>query len=129
MSSLTPRRSTAYSVGRRIGGLIHLSHVARLPAVAESGLPIMDAPLLALFNLPGGTEWIVILLLGLIFFGRRLPDVARSIGKSIVEFKRGIRDVQDDIHQADRLDRSNTAPGGPAKLENQRTDSPRDHSS
>jgi len=52
---------------------------------------------LGFFSLPGGTEWIVILIVGLLLFGRRLPDVARSIGKSIVEFKKGIREVKDDI--------------------------------
>ena len=48
---------------------------------------------LGFFSLPGGTEWVVILIVGLLLFGRRLPDVARSIGKSIVEFKKGIREV------------------------------------
>jgi len=53
---------------------------------------------LALFNMPGGTEWIVIAVIALLLFGRRLPDVARSFGRSIVEFKKGIRDVRDDIN-------------------------------
>lgn len=52
---------------------------------------------LAFFNLPGGMEWVVILVVGLLLFGRRMPDVARSLGKSIVEFKKGIREVRDDI--------------------------------
>jgi len=50
-----------------------------------------------MFGLPGGTEWIIIGLVALLLFGRRLPEVARSLGKSIVEFKRGIRDVKEDI--------------------------------
>ncbi len=66
----------------------------------------MTIQALALFNLPGGTEWIVILIVGLLLFGRRLPDIARSIGKSIVEFKRGIKDVRDDIEDQSRLDQS-----------------------
>jgi len=57
----------------------------------------MNLQSLAFFSLPGGTEWIVILIVGLLLFGRRLPDIARSMGKSIVEFKRGIKDVRDDI--------------------------------
>ncbi len=63
---------------------------------------------LALFNLPGGTEWIVILIVGLLLFGRRLPEIARSIGKSIVEFKRGIKDVRDDIEDQSRLEPPST---------------------
>lgn len=69
----------------------------------------MNLHALAIFNLPGGTEWIVILIFALLIFGRRLPDVARSIGKSIVEFKRGIKDVRDDVEDQSRLE-SPTAP-------------------
>jgi sec-independent protein translocase protein TatA len=49
------------------------------------------------FGWPGGTEWIVLLVLGLLVFGRRLPDVGRNIGRSIVEFKKGIKGIEDDI--------------------------------
>lgn len=56
-------------------------------------------------GMPGSWEWIVILLVALVIFGRRLPDVARSIGKSIVEFKKGIKDVNDDIDDTVRLDK------------------------
>lgn len=63
----------------------------------------MEQDILAL-GFPGSWEWIIILLVALVIFGRRLPDVARSIGKSIVEFKKGIRDVSDDIDESVRLD-------------------------
>ena len=48
-------------------------------------------------GLPGGWEWIIIAIIALLIFGRRLPDVARSVGKGIVEFKRGLRDVEDEV--------------------------------
>ncbi len=51
------------------------------------------------FGLPGGPEWIVLLVLGLLIFGKRLPDVGRSIGRGIVEFKRGIKGIEDDIDE------------------------------
>jgi sec-independent protein translocase protein TatA len=51
------------------------------------------------FGFPGGWEWIVLLVLGLLIFGRRLPEVGRSIGRSIVEFKRGIKGIEDEIEQ------------------------------
>ncbi len=57
----------------------------------------MNMNLLAILGLPGGSEWIVILLVALLLFGRRLPEVARSFGKSIVEFKKGMQDVKDDV--------------------------------
>ncbi|HNQ24004.1 MAG TPA: twin-arginine translocase TatA/TatE family subunit [Phycisphaerae bacterium] len=60
--------------------------------------------ILALFGMPGGMEWIVILAVALLIFGRRLPDVMRNVGRSIVEFKRGIRDVKDDIDYQSRLE-------------------------
>lgn len=53
--------------------------------------------LLLAFGWPGGPEWIVLLILGLLIFGKRLPEVGRSIGKGIVEFKRGIKGIEDDI--------------------------------
>lgn len=54
---------------------------------------------LGIFGLPGGGEWIILLILGLLIFGRRLPEVGRSLGKGIVEFKRGIRGVEDDVEE------------------------------
>ena len=63
---------------------------------------------LAFFGLPGGTEIIVIGIIALLLFGSRLPKVAKSMGKSIVEFKKGIKGVQDEIEDA-----SDDAPPSP----------------
>ena len=48
-------------------------------------------------GMPGPVELLIILAIGLLIFGRRLPEVGRSLGRSIVEFKRGIRDIQNEI--------------------------------
>ncbi len=62
----------------------------------------MNGPILALMGFPGWLEISVILLLGLLLFGGRLPGVARSIGQSLVEFKRGLRS-DEEVDDASRL--------------------------
>ena len=56
----------------------------------------VNSRLLAI-GLPGGWEWIVLLVLGLLIFGRRLPEVGRSLGRGIVEFKKGIKGIEEEI--------------------------------
>lgn len=57
-------------------------------------------PQLAFLGLPGGSEWIIILIVALLIFGPRLPSMMRSVGKSLTEFKKGVRGVEDDVKQA-----------------------------
>jgi len=46
----------------------------------------------------GWTEILIILALVLLLFGgKRLPELARSIGRSLKEFKKGMKDVTDEI--------------------------------
>lgn len=61
---------------------------------------LLPSDILAFINMPGGTEWIVILVIGLLLFGRRLPEVGRSLGRGIVEFKKGIKGIEDEIDEA-----------------------------
>lgn len=51
-------------------------------------------------QMPGVTEWIVIGAIGLLIFGKRLPEVGRSLGKGIVEFKKGLKGIEDDVEVA-----------------------------
>lgn len=56
--------------------------------------------MLAILGLPGGSEWIIILVVAVLIFGRRLPEIARGLGKSITEFKKGVKETEDDINEA-----------------------------
>jgi len=51
------------------------------------------------FGLPGGMEWIIIAMVGLLIFGKRLPSIARSVGSSLTEFKKGVSGVKDGIKE------------------------------
>ncbi len=55
-------------------------------------------------NLQPG-EMLVILLVGVLLFGKKLPEVGRSLGKGIVEFKKGLRGFDDD-HEAETASKS-----------------------
>ncbi|MFH1730967.1 MAG: twin-arginine translocase TatA/TatE family subunit, partial [Planctomycetota bacterium] len=48
----------------------------------------------------GGSEWIIILVVALLLFGPRLPLIMRGLGKGIVEFKKGLRDTEDEVDKA-----------------------------
>ena len=52
-------------------------------------------------GMPGPFEWMIIAGLGLLIFGKRLPEVGRSLGKGIVEFKRGLKSVEDEVSMVD----------------------------
>jgi sec-independent protein translocase protein TatA len=54
------------------------------------------SPFFGLFNL-GGQEMIILLIIGVLLFGRKLPEVGRYLGKGIVEFKKGIKGLEDEF--------------------------------
>ena len=44
-----------------------------------------------------GPQLIIVLIVGVLIFGRRLPEVGRYLGKGIVEFKKGIKGLEDEV--------------------------------
>lgn len=52
-------------------------------------------PLFAMF-FSGPWELIIVALIILLLFGNRLPALMRSMGKSVVEFKKGVNEIEDD---------------------------------
>ncbi len=57
--------------------------------------------LFAFFGLPGHFEALIVLAVILLLFGNRLPSMMRSMGRSVVEFKKGIRDTGDDEEEGE----------------------------
>lgn len=52
------------------------------------------------FGMPGGWELVVIVFLALLFFGaKRIPSLARSIGRGIREFKEGTKEIKSEIEE------------------------------
>jgi len=59
-----------------------------------------------MIGMPGTTEMIIIGIVAVLLFGSRLPKIARSIGSSIIEFKKGVRGVEDFGREAENDVRS-----------------------
>lgn len=55
----------------------------------------MTAPLLAVALSPGQT--IVVLVLGMLLFGKRLPEISRSVARGLLEFRKGLSGIEEDI--------------------------------
>lgn len=47
------------------------------------------------FWTPGPLELIIILVVAVLLFGRRLPEIARGLGKSLTEFKKGLHEAKE----------------------------------
>ncbi|MEE9211463.1 MAG: twin-arginine translocase TatA/TatE family subunit [Phycisphaeraceae bacterium] len=71
----------------------------------------MQHTLAVIFGMPGWAEFVLLAALGVLIFGKRLPEVGRSIGKGIVEFKKGLGGIEDDI------DKAGSRPAPPPRIE------------
>ncbi len=61
---------------------------------------------------PGGGQIILILVIVLIMFGaKKIPELAKGLGKGINEFKKATREVTDEIQNADTT--TTTTPAAP----------------
>jgi len=52
------------------------------------------------FGTPGPIELLVIAVIILLLFGNRLPSVMRSLGRGVVEFKKGVQGIEEEVDRA-----------------------------
>ncbi len=48
---------------------------------------------------PGPLEIVLIAMAALLLFGKRLPELAKSLGKGVTEFKKGLSNVEDEVKE------------------------------
>jgi sec-independent protein translocase protein TatA len=53
-------------------------------------------------GVPGWAEIVIVLFIALLLFGKRLPATMRSLGSSIVEFKKGVRGAEEGDEEESR---------------------------
>jgi len=60
------------------------------------------------------TEVMILLVLGVLLFGKRLPEVGRSVGKAIMDFKRGMSGFEESL-ESGNFRNETPAPPPPAR--------------
>lgn len=58
-------------------------------------------------NIGGGELLVTVFILFLLFGPKKLPEIGRSLGKAMREFKSAMRGVREDIEKATRIDEVN----------------------
>jgi len=57
----------------------------------------MTSLLAFLPGLESPIHWIILLVIGILLFGKRLPEMGRYLGKTIIEFKKGMKGLEDEV--------------------------------
>ncbi len=52
------------------------------------------------FGMPGGWEWIIIVLVVVLLFGaKKIPELARGLGRGIREFRDATKEIKEEIDE------------------------------
>ena len=70
---------------------------------------------LAFMNI-GMPEIIIIGIVGILLFGRRLPEVGKNLGKTIVEFKKGLSATTDEINKVGTTEQEELSEPAPKRM-------------
>lgn len=60
--------------------------------------------ILLLFNLGTGEIIVIVLIVLLLFGGKKIPELMRGLGKGVKSFKQGMNEVEEEIKNADPID-------------------------
>ncbi|MBN2712954.1 MAG: twin-arginine translocase TatA/TatE family subunit [Planctomycetes bacterium] len=61
---------------------------------------LINLGFLSIFQQIGWFEWLIIAVIAILLFGKRLPDIGRQLGKGMVEFKKGLKGMQEELEKA-----------------------------
>ena len=62
-------------------------------------------------GIPGGFEFLLLMGIALLLFGRQLPEVAKNVGKGLREFQNGLKGLQSDVQKSTSSSSSSYASG------------------
>ncbi len=55
-------------------------------------------------GMPGGTEWLIILLVVILLFGgKKIPELAKGLGKGIKDFKKAMNDESEPVKEEKQI--------------------------
>jgi sec-independent protein translocase protein TatA len=79
-------------------------------------MSILNSNNFLMISMPGGTEWLLIVLAVLILFGgRKIPEFMRGIGRGIREFNDAKSNVKKEIEEGMNEEKKPTTPASPSQ--------------